>query len=289
MTVHSSLQNYILTAALLAFLVMGSSCSRILTSTIVEPTLGNLRQQTDVQLVCDGAPSYLLMLDSMLVGSPDDTSMLRTASQAFSSYSAALKSCQVSDSRIQNATEKAKRYGTRLLRQKLKTDRLTDTDIVAERLKTMTTSDVPDLFWGTWGWLAWVQEQRGSPESIADLVPIEQIMSRLLELDDSYESGAIHLFFGVYFGAKPVMFGGKPDKAKEHFEKALQLSHRQFLLIHTTYAETVGRNSFDQDLHDSLLKEVLSFDMNSCPQNLLTNQIALKKAQRLMEENFFGE
>ena len=48
-----------------------SSCSGLVTNSVIEPAIGNLQQQTDIDLVCDGAPAYLLKIDSMLVSSPD--------------------------------------------------------------------------------------------------------------------------------------------------------------------------------------------------------------------------
>ena len=85
------------------------------------------------------------------------------------------------------------------------------------------------------------------------------------------------------------MFGGRPDLSQEHFEKALEYSDRKFLMAQTTYAETYARATFDQELHDTLLKEVLSFPLDSIPEFGLSNRIAVAKAKKLLEENYFGD
>ena len=278
--------------ALTGFCVCLSSCSSLVTKAI-QPAIGNLQQQTDVNLVCEGFPAYLLMIDSMLVSSPKSRHLLRSGAQSYSGYAAALEECdRGDDQRIALIAEKAKRYGLRLLRLYLPLDIGQgigqNYDPLDSELAKLDRRDVPDIFWGTFGWLTWVKYQKGSPEAVVDVIFIEKIMARLLDLDESYQGGAIHLFFGTYYVAKPAMFGGRPDLSKMHFEKALQLGKRSFLLTQTTYAETLARATLDQKLHDRLLKEVLDFPLDSAPEFGLSNQIAKNKAKKLLLENYFG-
>lgn len=283
---------YILFAVLTLSL---SSCSGFLTNRLLGPITGNLQQQTDINLVCEGAPSYLLMLDSLLVSSPQSKTLLLSTTKAYSGFSTALSECGAGDDRIAAVTDKAHLYGIRLLQHYLPLQNsgnyappATEDDFNSQ-LYRLNKDDVEDVFWGTFGWLSWVQSQKGSPASIADMAIIENIMERLLEIDETYEGGSIHLFFGAYNALKPAMFGGRPDLSKEHFEKALVLSKRQFLITQTTYAQTYARGVFDQELHDTLLNEVLSFSLSDAPEFALSNQIAKKRAQKLLEENYFGD
>jgi len=265
-----------------------SSCASYLTSTFVEPAVGNLRQQTDLELVCEGAPAYLLMIDSMIASSPENKNLLRTGTQSYSAYSTALSECGKSDLRIAAITDKAHLYGIHLLNKFLPMDEMNG-EKFDKKLSKLTKNDVPYVFWGTFGWISWIQSQSGSPAAMADLVVIEKIMSRLLELDERYEGGSIHLFFGGYHAAKPALLGGKPDLSRTHFEKALALSKRRFLLIQTTYAKTLARQTLDKELHDRLLEEVISFPIDSAPEFALSNRIAVKRARRLLEDDYFAE
>jgi len=265
-----------------------TSCSSYLTSSFVEPAVGNLRQQTDLELVCEGAPAYLLMIDSMIASSPDNRNLLLTGTQSYSAYATALSECGKSDQRIGLINDKAYLYGARLLNQFLPMEKM-DGEEFDRKLVQLGKDDLPFVFWGTFGWIIWVQNQSGSPAAMADLVVIEKIMSRLLELDETFEGGSIHLFFGGYHAAKPALLGGKPDLSKTHFEKALELSKRKFLLIQTTYAATLARQTMDKELHDRLLEEVISFPLDSAPEFALTNRIAVKRAHRLLEDDYFAD
>ncbi len=273
---------------LICYALCLSSCTRLLTTTVIQPAVGNLQQQTNLDLVCEGAPAYLLMIDSMLVSSPENSELLMIGAQSYSAYASAVEECSGGeDSKLGPLSSQAKLYGRRLLAQYLTLG--SDQDKLDKDLAGLGRSNVPKVFWGTFGWLSWVKAQKGSPEAIADIVPIEKIMLRLLELDESFQGGAVHLFFGVYYAAKPAMFGGRPDLSKVHFEKALQLSGRKFLTVQTTYAETLARATMDKQLHDSLLQEVLAFDLDSAPEYALSNRIAVSRARRLLEEDYFAE
>ena len=265
-----------------------TSCSSYITSSFVEPAVGNLRQQTDLELVCEGAPAYLLMIDSMIASSPDNRQLLRTGTQSYTGYAAALSECGKSDERIAVISDKSYLYGTRLLGQFLPIEKRYDEEF-DRMLAKLDKDDLPFVFWGTFGWISWIQSQEGSPAAMADLVIIEKIMSRLLELDETFEAGSIHLFFGGYHAAKPVLLGGKPDLSRIHFEKALVFSKREFLLIQVTYAATLARQTMDKELHDQLLNEVIRFPIDSAPDFALSNRIAVKRAYRLLKDDYFAE
>jgi hypothetical protein len=266
------------------------SCTRLMVGTVIEPNIANLQQQTDLDLVCEGAPAYLLILDSMLVSSPDSPELLMSALQSYSGYLAALEECGTPKTGREAAiSEKSRRYGLRLLSQFLPLQQGPDDALFARRLGETDAADVPFLFWGAYGWLSWVRSQNGSPASIVDLVAIEKIMARLLELDEAYQGGSVHIFFGGYHGIKPAMLGGRPDLSEKHFKRAIELSGGTFLPAQTGYAEILARATFDRQLHDRLLKEVIDFPLDRAPGYGLSNTIAKRRAARLLAENYFGE
>lgn len=266
-----------------------ASCSRLITGTVIKPAIGNLQQQTDIELVCEGAPSYLLMLDSMLVSTPDSRDLLMIAAQSYSAYVTALEECGGSADRMDAIAEKAQTYGLKLLSPLLPSGRITDMAVFERKLEDLGKGDVPYVFWGATGWLTSILRGHGSPETVADIVYIEKIMARLLELDESYQGGSIHLFFGAYHAARPEMFGGDMLQSSRHFERALAISDRKFLLTHVTYAEKTARMTMNRELHDSLLEEVLAFPLESAPEFALSNRIARNRAEKLLAEDYFAE
>jgi len=271
----------------LAISLLLSSCTALITSMAVEPAVTNLQKQTDVELVCEGASSYLLMIDSMIEAQPANKNLLKIGAQSYSGTVAALESCGASGDRLKTISGKARLYGKRLISTVLPIDK--GVNAVDAHLSRVGAADAEILYWGTAGWLTWINQQQGAPAAMADLVIVEKIMGRLLELDEGIGQGGPHLFFGVLYGAKPKMIGGDPGRSRLHFEKALELSHRSFLMTHALYAETYCRITFAQELHDRLLQEVLDFELDRAPENALSNQIAKRHARELLDENFFGD
>jgi hypothetical protein len=274
---------------LLALTLPSGSCTKLVTNTLVEPTVENLQKQTDLELVCEGAPAYLLMIDSMIASAPNNRALLRIGSQAYAAYTGALTECGAPTERIRTIADKARLYGTTLIGQILPGTVTADQDELDRELTRAGKADVPSLFWGSLAWLTWIQQQQGAPAAMADLVVVEKIMTRLLALDEIFQAGAVHLFFGGLHATRPAMIGGNLESSRQHFEKALTISNRTFLLIQTTYAETYARLTLDKELHDRLLQEVIDFPVQSNPDSALSNQIARKKAARLLAEDYFAE
>jgi hypothetical protein len=264
---------------------MLAGCASLVVSTVVEPAVENLQKQTDLDLVCEGAPAYLLMIDSLLADNPTSNSLLLTATQSYSSYTTALAACGRTE-RASSLSAKAKSYALSLLDDCLHLSEKKGyaPDDLRKSLASCTRSDVPYLFWGGYGWAVWLQYQAGAPASLADLVKVEQIMLRVVELDEGFYHGAAHLFLGSYYGSRPAMLGGRPEAARAQFDRALALSGRHFLPAQVAFAETYARTMFDRELFAQLLREVIDFPLESQPDSALANQIAKKKATELLAD-----
>ena len=245
--------------------------------------IDGLNRQNDLQLVCDGAPSYLLMLDSMVASSPDDTGMLLNATKAYNAYTMAMAECG-DPKRAAVLSKKAKSHGLALLRESCNIDPSLSLEQLTVALDTMDQGDIPALFWGAYGWATWISYQQGAPAAVIDLPKIEQVMQRVLELDETYYYGGAHFFMGVYHSLKPEIYGGKPAESRHHFERALTISNRRFLPVQVAFASTYAKMAFDRELHESLLKEVLAFDISIAPELTLSNVAAKNQANKLLEE-----
>lgn len=257
----------------------------MVSESLLGTTMTNLSRQTDINLVCEGSPAFLLMLDSMVAASPEDQKLLLHATKAFGGYAAALDVCGKPE-RAATVSIKAKLYGMALLWEcdPLKSGCTVSLPEVEQTLAGLDETDVERLFWAGNGWATWVRYQAGSPQSLMQLPQLEQIMLRVLELDETFYHGGAHIFLGTYYGSKPPLLGGKPELSRHHFERALTLSNRQFLPALVLYAQTYARMTFDRELFVDLLQEVLDFPLESQPASGLANQVAKRKAGSLLDE-----
>jgi len=268
----------------LVFLMHSSGCTSVIINPILDPLTLSLQKQTDLELLKEGAPSLLLLLDGLVASDPDNEPLLMTAIKAYGAYATVLyEEGQVE--RAVNMSQKTKEYGISLLQQLPGLQYINDNTLaeIKQSLDKMTSSKAPHLFWGAYGWAIWINYQNGAPAAMADLSIVEPMMLKVVELDESYYYGGAHIFLGAYYGSRPKMFGGKPEASRQHFERALALNDRKFLLTHVAYAETYARIMFDRELFLELLTEVLEqplpeSDMAS------SNKLAKIKAEKLIAQ-----
>ncbi|NTV15116.1 MAG: hypothetical protein HGA96_14495 [Desulfobulbaceae bacterium] len=248
----------------------------------------NLNRQTDLELVCEGAPAYLLLLDSLLTSDPTNPKLLQGGIQAYTSYAGAVKECGHPE-RAAVMVAKSRSYGLTLLRTQTGITPEMSFEDLEKILAHKNQGDIGPLFWGGYGWALWVSQQDGSPAALAELPKIELLMQRVNALDDTFSHGGAHLFLGIYNGARPALYGGNPELARQHFEQALASNQRAFLPVQVAYAEYYAKPLFDRELYQKLLTEVLAFDPATAPELTLSNLVAQRQARRLLEkidENF---
>jgi hypothetical protein len=277
-TMTSALGNIFLA---LAFLLLSSGCTSVIVNPLLDPLTLSMQKQTDLQLLQDGAPSLLLLLDGLIASDPKNKRLLMTATRAFGAYATVLYEEGQVESAV-NMSIKSREHGINLLEQLPGLKNINDNTLaeIDQSLEKMSRDKVGDLFWGTYGWAIWIQYQNGAPAAIVDLPIVEKIMLRVVELDESYYYGGAHVFLGSYYGSRPKILGGKLEESRLHFERALVLNDRKFLLTHVAYAETYARTMFDRELFSKLLSEVIEQPLTNS-EMASSNKLAKVKAEKL--------
>ncbi|MEE8209217.1 MAG: TRAP transporter TatT component family protein, partial [bacterium] len=105
-----------------------------------------------------------------------------------------------------------------------------------------------------------------------------------LELDETYYDGGPHLFFIVALSSRPAMLGGNLAKAKEHYERVVELTEGRFLLAHVLFAEYYAVQAQDKGLFVRLCKQVLASPPTTVPRRGLLNAVARQRATILLKD-----
>ena len=82
---------------------------------------------------------------------------------------------------------------------------------------------------------------------------------------------------------RPPALGGKPEVGRGHFEKAIALSDGRDLSAKVEFARSYARLLYDRELHDKLLNEVVSADVEA-PGLTLLNILAKRNAELLLAD-----
>jgi hypothetical protein len=162
-------------------------------------------------------------------------------------------------------------------------------ELFEQAISTFDAEDIDPLFWAAFSWAGWINVSISDPQAFVDLPKVQIMMQRVLDLDESYFLGAPLLFFGSVWGMKPKMLGGDPEKAKEFFERNLEITGENYLLTYIYYAKYYAVKTLDEELFDQLIMTVEKTPAEVLPQYQLLNMIAKEKAKFLHDrkEDFF--
>ncbi|MBT8048945.1 MAG: hypothetical protein HKN57_06185 [Xanthomonadales bacterium] len=238
--------------------------------------------QDDPNLVRDGAPAYLLMLDSVVQGSPENVAALSAAAQLYSAYGVVFVNDPV---RARKLTKRARSYGQRALcAAKKSVCGIWELNYgeFTERLDLLGPKELEALYTFGLSWIAYIQAHSDDWAALAKLPQAQATLVRLQQIDELYEQANIERFLAVLDTIRPPALGGDFDSGLEHFERALSLSGGYDLSVMVDFARYYARTLYDRELHDQLLNEVIQADPVQ-PGYTLFNTLAQDEAKALLE------
>jgi hypothetical protein len=276
--------------ALLALLALTgcASLASSATSKLADNLSSAILNQDDPETVQAGMPSYLLLVDSLIEGDPQNEHMLLAGSKLYGAYAAAFVK---EPERAKRLARKARDYSDRALcahDAKLCNVLEKPYEEFSAAIATLKVDDVPLLYTSGTAWAGWIQTNSSDWNAIANLAKVKAAMARSVELNETYSHGEGHLYLGVFATLLPPALGGKPEEGRIHFERAIQLSAGRDLMAKVEYARRYARIIYDRPLHDRLLQEVLDADAVE-PGLTLSNVLAKRQAKELLgsAESYF--
>jgi len=240
-----------------------------------------IMDQEDPELVREGVPTFLLLLDSLIVSSPNDPKALGAAAELYAAYGVAFVS---DEQRARTLTAKARNLGERAIcaENAVACDLQRYTFDEYERvIQRLGPKSVDSLYSYSMGSLAYIRTHSGNWAALADLPKIEVALERLLELDPGDKAGSVNMYLGVLNSLRPPALGGKPELGQKYFERAIELTDGKDLSVKVEYAQGYARLVYDRELHDQLLNDVLVSELKQ-PGLTLTNSLAKQQAEELL-------
>ncbi len=267
------------------FLLALSGCASLVGSVAsgMAQDLGSaILDNSDVAMVRDGAPAYLLLVDGLVAQSPKNPDLLREGALLNTAYAAAF----VDDAdRSRNLNAKALSLAERAVCAGIHNGcgvRTRPLKAYQAWLEKRDEQDVPLLYQLGSSWSGWIRANSDDFAAIAELSRVKALMKRIIELDEGYDYGGAHLYLGVFDTLFPPAMGGHPEEGKHHFQQAIELSQGKYLLTKVLYAQYYARLVFDRELFERLLNEVLAADPH-VPGLTLMNVVAQQQATKLLE------
>lgn len=270
---------------LLSALLTLSGCSSLvgsLSQGFAEDLSAAILNSDDPAMVRDGAPAYLILIDSLLAGSPENVGLLSQSAELHSAYAGAFVDDEARAARLH---DKARRQIFTATCLSLENACDLDSRPFAEFLawtNSRSAKEVPALYNLASIWAGWIQGNSSDFSAIAELARVKALMQRVVVLDETYSNGAAYLYLGVFETLLPPAMGGKPEIGRGHFERALTISSGNNLMVKVMLADQYARLVFDRELHDNLLNEVIAAD-GKTPGLTLMNTVAKERARKLLD------
>jgi hypothetical protein len=268
-------------------LLLVSGCASLVSSTtskMADDINLAIRNQDDPETVRDGAPAFMLMIDGLIEGDPENENLLLAGSKLYGSYATAF----VEDpARAQRLASKSLSYAKRALCLELpavcqaSSEKL---NVYEASLAGVSRDDLGVLYAYAVAWAGWVQVNASDWNAVADLAKVTASFERCLQIDETYDGGGAHLYLGVLKSLLPPALGGKPELARAHFERARSLSGGENLMVNVLMARYYARLVYDQALHDTLLHEVQAARADY-PGYTLINSLAKAEAEQMLAES----
>jgi len=243
-----------------------------------------ISNQDDPATVRDGAPAYLIMIDGLIEGDPQNQNLLLAGARLYGSYTSAFIE---DEPRAQRLASKSLSYARRALCiEDVEVCNAIDSklDQFEASLAGTGKSELKALYSFAAAWASWIQVNATDWNAVADLSKVTALFERCLVIDERYDGGGAHVYLGVIKSLLPAALGGKPELARAHFERAIEISEGHNLMISVLMAKSYARNVFDQELHDVLLTSVEAAPADY-PGYTLINTLAKLEAEQLLAES----
>ena len=267
-----------------SILLLNAGCASLMSnaaSGLADNLSAAVLNQNDPETVRDGAPAYLLLLDSFLEGSPEDPALLSAAANLYATYGSVFAD---DPERAARLTERARGYSSKAMCNSYRTacswDGMLFEDYEAT-LDDLTERHADVVFSHGLASLAYIRAHTNDYTAIAMLPYSQTLLERYLEINDGSDDGTIHTYLGILNTILPASLGGEPEKGRAHFERAIELSGGRNLGAKVEFAEGYARLIYERELHDRLLNEVTAADPIE-PGNTLLNVLAQRRAEELL-------
>jgi predicted anti-sigma-YlaC factor YlaD len=281
--------------------IAGSGCSlfrRSALNQVADAVAGSgttFASDEDPDLIKAAAPFSLKLMESLLAETPRHQGLLSAAASGFTQYAFAFVQQEADELEARDlAAAEALRTRARRLYLRAQTYGLRGLEVEHSgfpnallanpraAVRAATRADVPLLYWTATAWAAAISLSKDNPGLIAQIPAMEALMDRALELDESYDRGAIHTFLITYEMSRQGAPGDPAARAREHFERAMALSEGKNAAPLVALAEAVAVKQQDVKEFESLLNRALAVNPNADPDTRLLNLVMQRRAHWLL-------
>jgi predicted anti-sigma-YlaC factor YlaD len=297
-----NMKSFTIPCAVCSVLLLASGCS---VKRIAVNQIGNalasggstFEGDDDPDLVGDALPFALKTMESLLAESPKHQGLLLATASGFTEYAYAFVASRAERAFTENVEEstalrararrlylRAHRYGMRALDARYPGIAAALDGEPTAALKRVGKRDVPLLYWTAAAHGLAISVSKDDPEMIAQLPAVDAFVARAVELDPTWNEGALAEFLisleAAHTGTKSA--AETQSRIRANYEEALRLSGGRRASLFVSYAENACIPAQNRAQFKELLDRALRVDADREPAGRLANLMAQRRARWLL-------
>ena len=278
----------------------GCSIKQIAVNSIADSLAENntvYASDNDLQLIADATPFALKTIESLLASAPEHKGLLLSATRGFTQYAYAyvqLPADEIEHNNYEAAYRERQRALKLYIRARVYGVRGLETDnpgLINQMRKdpeaalaSTTRDDVGLLYWTAAAWGSIISLGKDNPNHLADIPIMHALINRAMELDETFDNGALHVFFISYEMSRRNISEGAEERAKKHFQRAVELSNGTQASPYVAMAESYYIPMQDRQKFKLLLETALVIDVDEHKDTRLANLIMQRRASFLLSK-----
>jgi predicted anti-sigma-YlaC factor YlaD len=158
--------------------------------------------------------------------------------------------------------------------------------LIADPVPALTRArreDVPMLYWTAASWGAAISLGVDQPDLAVDFPTVRALAERAVALDETWSKGALHELM-ISLDSLPDALGGSPERARQHFDRAVALQKGQSAGPYVALATGVAVPARNRAEFESLLKQALAVNPEDDPSGRLATLIVQRRARALLDQ-----
>ncbi|MCK4674658.1 MAG: hypothetical protein KAT61_01990 [Gammaproteobacteria bacterium] len=275
----------LLKSSLLLTLVLSiSACGQLIANAkkeFAEDLSATILEFDDPDTIKKGAPAYLILISSMIKGDPDNPDLLESGARLYAAYASGFSDNATSKLALANRAFAYASHAICIRDKNFCEVKTLSYFEFKKRLAAVEKTQAESLFIFVSSWAGVIEANSSNWNAVAELPKVKAGIQRVLDIDETVDNGNAHLYMAVMESLLPPALGGKPELAKKHFDRAIEISNGENLMAKVLYAEKYARMLFDRELHDELLQQVVDAEPGSQEQ-ILINTLAKQRAAELL-------
>lgn len=269
---------------LLALMLSISACGQIIANAkqdFANDLSVTIIEFDDPESIKKGLPAYLILMSSMIKGDPENADLLESGAKLYGAYASGFTDSAESKKALAG---RAFDYAGRAMC--VRDERFCYVKSMSyfefeTLLDSVEKPQAEHLFVFVSSWAGVIEANSSDWNAVAELPKVKAGIQCVLNIDETVSNGNAHLYMAVMESLLPPTLGGKPELAKKHFDRAIEISDGENQMARVLYAEKYARMLFDRELHDELLNQVINADTGPQDQ-MLINTLAKQRAAELL-------